>query len=149
MEIRSATVDDFASIEALLNQCSLPIVGVADHLQNFLVAIEDSEMCGCGGIEHYGQAALIRSVAVAEHARDSGLGQAIVARLVRESHSRKVRSLVLLTTTAESYFARQGFVRIARDDVPPMVLVSSQFRGVCPASATIMLKNLDSHNHGA
>ncbi|HGL6719986.1 arsenic resistance N-acetyltransferase ArsN2 [Burkholderia contaminans] len=142
MEIRPATVDDLSSIETLLRQCGLPVVGVGDHLQNFVVAIEDSMMCGCGGIEHYGEAALMRSVAVAEHARDSGLGQTIVSRLVTECHSRKVRSLVLLTTTAEDYFARQGFVSVARDDVPPTVLASSQFRGVCPGSAVSMLRVL-------
>ncbi len=142
MEIRPATVDDLASIEALLRQCGLPVVGVGDHLQNFFVAIDGSMMCGCGGIEHYGEAALIRSVAVVAHARNSGLGQTIVSRLVSECHSRKVRSMVLVTTTAEDYFARLGFVRVSRDDVPPLVLASSQFQGVCPGSAVSMLRVL-------
>ena len=38
MEIRPATVDDLASIETLLRQCGLPVVGVSDHLRNFVVA---------------------------------------------------------------------------------------------------------------
>lgn len=52
MEIRPATVDDLASIETLLRQCGLPVVGVSDHLRNFVVATEGSMMCGCGGLEH-------------------------------------------------------------------------------------------------
>ncbi|RBL67738.1 GNAT family N-acetyltransferase [Pseudomonas sp. MWU13-2625] len=142
MEIRPATVDDLGSIEVLLRQCSLPVVGVSDHLQNFVVAMEGSTMCGCGGLEHYGDTALLRSIAVAEHARDSGLGQRIVSRLVAACHSLQVRSLVLLTTTAEHYFVRQGFVRVAREDVPPLVLASSQFQGVCPGSAVSMVRTL-------
>ncbi|MGU3777940.1 arsenic resistance N-acetyltransferase ArsN2 [Burkholderia metallica] len=142
MDIRPATVDDLAPIETLLRQCSLPVVGVSDHLHNFVVAMEGSTMCGCGGLEHYGDAALLRSVAVAKHARDSGLGQRIVSRLVAACHSLQVRLLVLLTTTAEHYFTVQGFVRVARDDVPPLVLASSQFQGVCPGSAVSMVRIL-------
>ncbi|MCA8102934.1 arsenic resistance N-acetyltransferase ArsN2 [Burkholderia contaminans] len=142
MEIRPATVDDLSSIETLLHQCGLPIVGVADHLQDFVVAMEGSTICGCGGIEHYGDVALLRSIAVAEHARDSGLGLHIVSQLVAACRSLQVRSLVLLTTTAEHYFTRQGFVRVARGDVPPLVLASSQFQGACPGSAVSMLRVL-------
>ncbi|MDN7874947.1 arsenic resistance N-acetyltransferase ArsN2 [Burkholderia aenigmatica] len=139
MEIRPATVDDLASIEALLHQCGLPVIGVSDHLQNFVVAMDGSTMCGCGGIERYDDAALLRSIAVAEHARDAGLGQRIVSRLVAACHLLQVQSLVLLTTTAEDYFARLGFVCVARDDVPHLVRTSSQFQGVCPGSAVSML----------
>lgn len=142
MEIRPATVDDLASIETLLRQCGLPVVGVSDHLRNFVVATEGSMMCGCGGLEHYGDAALVRSIAVAERARDYGPGQRIVSRLVAECHALQVRSLVLLTTTAEHYFTRLGFVRVARGDVMPLVLASSQFQGVCPGSAVSMLRVL-------
>ncbi|WP_081074145.1 arsenic resistance N-acetyltransferase ArsN2 [Burkholderia diffusa] len=142
MEIRPATVDNLASIETMLHQYGLPVVGVSDHLRNFVVAMEGSTMCGCVGLEHYGDAALLRSIAVAERARDSGLGQRIVSRLVVECHALQVLSLVLLTTTAEHCFTRHGFVRVARGDVPPLVLASSQFQGVCPGSAVSMLRAL-------
>ncbi|USS44327.1 arsenic resistance N-acetyltransferase ArsN2 (plasmid) [Burkholderia glumae] len=142
MEIRPASVDDLASIETLLHQSGLPIVSVSDHLQNFVVAVEGYAICGCGGIEHYGDSALLRSIAVAEHARNSGLGLRIVSQLTSTCRSLQVRSLVLLTTTAENYFARQGFERVARDDVPPLVLASRQFQSVCPGSAVSMVQIL-------
>ncbi|MCA8091947.1 arsenic resistance N-acetyltransferase ArsN2 [Burkholderia anthina] len=142
MEIRPATVNDLASIEALLHRCGLPVVGVSDHVRNCVVAMEGSTMCGCGGFEHYGDAALLRSIAVAEHARGAGLGRRIVARSITAYRLLQVRSLVLLTTTAEDYFARLGFVCVARDDVPPLVRTSSQFQGVCPGSAVSMLRVL-------
>lgn len=33
-------------------------------------------------------------------------------------------------------------MRVARNDVPHLLLASSQFQGVCPGSATVMLKVL-------
>ncbi|KVD35995.1 GCN5 family acetyltransferase [Burkholderia sp. ABCPW 11] len=142
MEIRCATVDDLPSIEALLRQSGLPVAGVAGHVQRFVVAIEHSTVCGCGGVEYYGDAALLRSVAVAANMRGSGVGRVIVSRLVDACRSLDVRSLVLLTTTAEDYFARLGFVCVARRDVPSSVLASPQFQGVCPGSAVSMLRVL-------
>ncbi|MBY4672425.1 Amino-acid acetyltransferase [Burkholderia multivorans] len=144
MDIRPATVDDLASIERLLLQCDLPIIGVSDHLHNFVVATDGSTMCGCGGVEHYGEAALLRSIAVAGPVRGSGLGQTIISRLITGCRAMSVRSMVLLTTTAEGYFERHGFERVARDQVPASVLESTQFQGICPNSATAMLKELTS-----
>ncbi|NTZ84826.1 GNAT family N-acetyltransferase [Burkholderia metallica] len=143
MAIRCAAVEDLPSIEALLCQRGLPAAGVAGHVQRFVVAIEHSTICGCGGIEYYGDVPLLRSVAVVvAHLRGSGVGRRIVSRLVAACHSRNVQSLVLLTTTAEGYFARLGFVRVARGDVPSSVLASPQFQGVCPGLAVSMLRVL-------
>ena len=143
MQLRSAGLSDLASIEALLRVSDLPTAGVEEHLGNFIVAVEHSAVVACGGVEYHGKYALIRSVAVAEHARGSGLGKAIVSRLLTECRSRAVQSAALLTTTAERYFAEHGFVRVARDEAPYPLLASSQFQGVCPGSAIVMLKVLE------
>ena len=50
----------------------------------------------------------------------------------------------LLTTTAERFFPKFGFEQIARDDVPPSVQASVEFRSACPASAIVMRKRLTS-----
>jgi amino-acid N-acetyltransferase len=47
-----------------------------------------------------------------------------------------------LTTTAEHFFPKFGFERIARADVPSSVQRSVEFTSVCPASATVMRKPL-------
>ncbi|KWK67544.1 arsenic resistance N-acetyltransferase ArsN2 [Burkholderia stagnalis] len=142
MHFRSAVVSDLASIEELLRINGLPTEGVAEHMTNFVVAEELSAVVGCGGIEYYDNFALIRSVAVAEHARDSGLGKSIVSHLLTACRAHAVQSVCLLTTTAEEYFAGLGFVRVARHEVPHSLLASSQFQGVCPGSATAMLMAL-------
>ena len=143
MQLRAAAVSDLTSIEALLRAAGLPVAGVADHLPNFIVAMDADGMTACGGIEYHGDFSLIRSIAVAEGARGNGLGKAIVSRLLDACRGRAVEAVVLRTTTAETYFARSGFVRIAPGDVPAPLLASGQFAGVCPASATVMLLDMN------
>lgn len=143
MQLRAAAVSDLISIEALLRASDLPVAGVADHLSNFIVAADTGGVVACGGIEYHGSFALLRSIAVAVQARGAGLGNAIVSRLLEACRSHAVEAVALRTTTAETYFSRQGFVCIALSDVPGPLLSSGQFAGVCPASATVMLLRID------
>ncbi|MEK7916375.1 arsenic resistance N-acetyltransferase ArsN2 [Burkholderia contaminans] len=143
MQIRSAAVSDLASIEALLHASGLPIAGVADHLTSFVVANDAGSVVACGGLEYHGDFALLRSIAVAPQARSGGLGKTVVSWLLSQCETHAVQSVGLLTTTAEGYFTNLGFERVAREQVPRPLLASSQFQGVCPGSATAMLKVLD------
>jgi N-acetylglutamate synthase-like GNAT family acetyltransferase len=47
-------------------------------------------------------------------------------------------AVYLLTTTAESYFPRFGFVTVPRAAVPEGVRTSIEFRSACPSTATAM-----------
>ncbi|MGY2488190.1 arsenic resistance N-acetyltransferase ArsN2 [Cupriavidus sp. CP313] len=143
MRLRHATTDDLAAIEALLLACALPVVAVAEHVENFLLAEgPKGELLGCAGLEYYGDSALLRSVAVAPDARSTGVAAGLVGPLLEECRLRGIRCMALLTISAESYFAQHGFTRVERSAVPPRLLESSQFQGVCPASATAMLRLL-------
>ena len=106
------------------------------------VARRDGRLVGTVGVELYGRHGLLRSLAVAETERGAGLG----ARLVREAEAAGralgLRSMVLLTTTAASFFERQGYTRLDRSEAPNAVRQSSQFRGTCPGSATCLAKAL-------
>ncbi|WP_249205763.1 GNAT family N-acetyltransferase [Burkholderia cenocepacia] len=108
--LRQATESDLTSIEALLRASGLPTAGVAVHLPHFVVAGGVSGIVGCGGIEFHGRHALIRSITVVEHARRAGVGRLLVTRLLAQCRAHAVQSVGLLTTTAEDYFVRQGFV---------------------------------------
>ena len=46
--------------------------------------------------------------------------------------------MYLLTTTAEGWFPRFGFERIAREEVSEAVRGSVEFGGACPATAAVM-----------
>jgi amino-acid N-acetyltransferase len=136
--VRVAASEDFDSLVGLLEAATLPTAGLPSSLGDFFVAEDQGRVVGAIGIEPYGQAALLRSAVVDPAFRSSGIGHALVRRVFDHARDRGITELILLTTTAERYFARFGFVRIAREDVPRAVRESVEFREACPASAAVM-----------
>ena len=50
--------------------------------------------------------------------------------------------LHLLTTTAERFFTRHGFVVADRASAPPAIRQTREFADLCPASAAYLTKDL-------
>jgi len=82
--------------------------------------------------------ALLRSLAVRQQERNIGIGATLLEQLMTNAHSRGVLRLVLLTTTAEHYFVRKGFVRIDRSALSGPITGSKEFTGACPSTAVCM-----------
>jgi amino-acid N-acetyltransferase len=130
-------------VVALLRESSLPLAGVEEHFDSFLVArAEDGSLVGCVGLEIYGDVGLLRSLSVASRARGSGLGTRLVERLMDLARENGVETLYLLTTSAEEYFPRFGFERLAREEVDRKLEASEELRGACPASAVVMRRRV-------
>lgn len=144
--IRRARPDDLGCIERLLLESGLPTAGVANALDGFLVAEHDDTVVGVAGVEDCGEFGLLRSTAVAPAWRSRGLGRQIVERAIAESEGKGMRSLYLLTTTAERYFPGFGFSTTTRDAVPAALRNTEEFQGACPASATVMVRDLAHRN---
>ncbi len=53
-----------------------------------------------------------------------------------------VRSLFLLTTTAEEFFGQRGYARVARESAPETIRSTREFADICPASSVLMVKHL-------
>ena len=140
--LRAATPGDLASVEALLTDARLPLDGVAHALPDFVVAEHEGALVGVAGLETCCDNALLRSVAVAPAWRARGLGRQLVTRVVADAERRGIRALYLLTTTAERWFPSLGFATVSRDAVPDDVRATDEFRGACPASATVMTRAL-------
>jgi amino-acid N-acetyltransferase len=136
--IRKAAPADWPAMEALLESARLPLDGARDHLASFVIAERGGAIVGCAGVERYGDAALLRSVAVAESERSRGVGAALVERCLADARAKGLSTVLLLTTTAEQFFPRFGFEVVDRAGVPDAVRESAEFRGACPASATVM-----------
>jgi amino-acid N-acetyltransferase len=144
IEIRPATPTDRPGIVALLNASDLPLEGLDEALEAAVVARRGDTLIACAALELYGDAALLRSVAVAPDHRGEGLGQKITEGALAVARQRGVRRIYLLTETADRFFPRFGFRRIARDQVEPAARQSVEFRSVCPESAVVMV-----HDSGA
>ena len=95
------------------------------------------------GLEGYGAVALLRSLAVAPAWQGRGLGAALLAHAERMARQRGIAALYLLTTTAEAFFTRRGYVRLAREAAPPVLHPTAEFAALCPASAACLTKALD------
>lgn len=137
-----ATHADLEEISDLLATNSLPLDGVADSLERFIVAREDGRIVGCIGLEVYGGSALLRSAAVHDEVRGRGIGSMLVNEILADAQEQGVAAVYLLTTTAENYFPAFGFERIDRSEVPLELDASEELKGACPASAIVMRKRL-------
>lgn len=139
LRLRSATPADRTDVEALLQAASLPLDGVPEGLSGYMVAeVEGEGVVGVAGLELYGEAALLRSTAVAAGWRNAGVGRVLVEEVLDRAKREGAVDVYLLTTTAESWFPKFGFRCITREEVPVAVAASVEFQGACPDSATVM-----------
>jgi amino-acid N-acetyltransferase len=145
MRFAPATESDLDQVLTLLESNRLPKAGVADHLQQFVLALEGDTLVGCAGLEIHGDAGLLRSVAVARDYQHQGLGTDLTHRMVELARQKRLSSISLLTETAKDYFPRFGFVEVSRKDLPMSLKNSEEFRGACPDSAVAMTLIFDKH----
>lgn len=142
LTLRTATTADTQIIHRLLERNGLPTSDLSTARPEFVVASRDGEIIGIGALDLFGSAALLRSVAVEAPCRGSGIGRLIVAELERRARAVGVIELILLTLTARNFFERLGYRAKDREQVPPPVLDSAEFRSLCPASAVCMARDL-------
>lgn len=131
--------DQLESIRNLLLDSHLPVAGIESPNLELTSVYRNAKLVGCAGLERYGKDALLRSVAVAESERGSGVGKQLVSRLLGQAAQQRLKKIVLLTTTAETFFRRFGFQKIPRSQSPKSVLASVEFQIACPKSATVMV----------
>jgi amino-acid N-acetyltransferase len=141
-KIENAHKVHLPGIFRLLEENSLPVQGVEKHLENFLILKEGNEILGCGGLEVYGNSALLRSVAVETGHQGHGLGKQITHEILASARTKNVKTIYLLTETAEDFFSRFGFKKISRKEVEPAIQRTTEFTELCPLSAAVMKKTL-------
>ncbi len=142
LNYRQASSADWNEMAELLRSANLPLDGAEAHLPNFVLAVRGEQLVGCAALENYGAVGLLRSVAVAESERGTGLGKELVRRVLAQAKANKIQSVVLLTETAGGFFPRSGFRAISRAEVPAPALASVEFQTVCPVSAMVMMVEL-------
>ncbi len=141
LTVEPAAFND-AAVSALLTAAGLPVPGAEDAPVQMRVLREAGRMLACAGYERHGEGALLRSVAVAAEARGRGLGRTLAAALLAELEAQGAREVYLLTHEAADFFARLGFVPIARAEVPATVLAAREFAIHCCDKAQVMRRAL-------
>lgn len=135
-------------VKAALTRAGLPAddIGAPDVL---VWRFERNDVpVGFGGLEVHGEAALLRSLVTLPPVRNRGIGTAMVEVIEVEAVARQVRALYLLTKDDVRLFARAGYVPCQRDDVPDAIRNTAQFATLCPATAVVMFKKLQSGASG-
>jgi len=138
VELPEPTPDLIAALEA----AGLPTDDLHEPGRRFYRFGDDAGLIGYGGLEQVGPDVLIRSIVVPDSRRGGGHGGAILCWLEAEAAGQGADGLYLLTTSAAAFFQRHGYSVALRSAAPPSVAASRQFRGLCPASAAFMFKEL-------
>jgi enoyl-CoA hydratase/carnithine racemase/N-acetylglutamate synthase-like GNAT family acetyltransferase len=141
VHVRRANPTDHDDIVAMLGAAGLPVDDLVDNTSvPFWVAEIEGRTVGAVGLERFGPDGLLRSLVVMPEARSRGAGAALVESLERDARTDGVSRLLLLTQTAEAFFARLGYEHVTRDQAPPAMRAHPQFLGLCPSSAVCMAK---------
>jgi amino-acid N-acetyltransferase len=143
MDITPSTPSDLGSVEALLTDAVLPLVGAAEAFRTGIVANADDRIVGAAAVEPYGDAALLRSVVVSREHRGGGIGRALVAAAEGVARNGGAKELYLLTESAADWFSSLGYRPLGRDEVPRAVAASVEFTEACPTTAIAMHRALN------
>jgi amino-acid N-acetyltransferase len=136
--IRRAEESDIERIETLLRGAHLPLEGARHAFRVGFVAEQHAAIVGAVALEMYPDSALLRSLVVEQTAQGKGLGGRLTQAAIDEAQRRGVNAIYLLTTTADQFFPRFGFVTVDRQAMPASIQGSIEFQSACPASAIAM-----------
>ena len=148
-ELRPAQSNDLQAVVSLLTACGLPSSDLNEaSLAHFHIAEVAGRLVGVAGLEIAGSYGLLRSVAVAPESRGTGLARRLVDAVERVARTGAISALYLIAndTVAASYFARLGYLPVARTRVPPVLLSLPEFTDLCPQSCACLRKVLDVHS---
>jgi len=129
MTIRPARVCDAAAICGVVNYYAerermlhRSLESVYDGLREFHVAVDDDgRVAGCVAVDiFWADLAEIKSLAVRETARGTGVGGLLMRAAIADARRMGVRRLFVLTYE-QAFFARHGFEVIDRDRLPEKV----------------------------
>ncbi|PIW46692.1 MAG: GNAT family N-acetyltransferase [Zetaproteobacteria bacterium CG12_big_fil_rev_8_21_14_0_65_54_13] len=128
ISIRNAGVDDVEAIYALLQPFVVKNIILArdrdniyQHLQEFLVADYDGELCGVVAVHIYGEnLAEVRSLVVSPAYQKHGIGRLLVEGCEQWLAALGVARVFALTYVT-AFFERMGYAVVSRESLPHKV----------------------------
>jgi amino-acid N-acetyltransferase len=136
---------DETNVKRILQECHLPVSDITPaHLKDFFASGDSSGLFGVIGLEVYGNVALLRSLAVLVKHRGAGVGKRLVVHAEKHALAQAVRTIYLLTTTADNFFSKLGYSSVSRDQAPSVIRGTAEFSTLCPSTSIFMIKRLGS-----
>jgi amino-acid N-acetyltransferase len=112
-----------------------------EALSHYVVADQNGEVVGCGGLEPYSQdVAEIYGLATSPETSPRGTGSAIVKALIQRARTENLSQLFALTL-APAFFQKMGFRTVEHKDLPMKVwkdCVSCPKFGNCDEIAMVL-----------
>ena len=91
---------------------------LAENIRDFVVAVEDSQIVGCGALHFYTlRSAEVRSLAVSPVKKSGGIGRMIVELLEAEAREQELQSIFAFTYVP-GFFEKLGFSQVDRGELP-------------------------------
>jgi N-acetylglutamate synthase-like GNAT family acetyltransferase len=115
---------------SLIVSGELPPFFLEPFIEGFLVIEHDGRMVATGGVEFYGDDAVIRSVVVDPAARGLGLGLDLGRMLEEDALKSGARDVYLFTMHAYAFWKRLGYVDLPLDQWPENVRDNWQYQFV-------------------
>jgi amino-acid N-acetyltransferase len=130
IEVRPARTSDIKGIHKLIvefasggRMLQKETVTLYESVQEFVVAVEDGEVIGCGALHVlWEDLAEVRSVAISEELRGQGIGNQILERIIQRARELGLARIFCLTFETK-FFGRHGFEEIHGTPVEPDVYV--------------------------
>ncbi len=130
-------------LASALESAQLPIDDLIEPGRKFFRFTEDDRLIGFVGWEINSDLnVLLRSLVIVPAERGKGAGKAIVVWALTRLAELGMENVFILTTTAEAFAIKLGFVRCDRQTVPQSIKQSRQYSALCPASAVVLRRIL-------
>ena len=128
----------FETFRNLIASADLPTQDLDFEKQILLGYYDNDTLMATGGLEVFGNDAILRSLTVKLGSRNKSLGSTIVDDLLAKAKDNEVATIYLLTENANGFFKKKGFVEVNREDAPDTVKTSQEFSVICGESAVCM-----------
>ena len=127
-KLRKPMVNDAPGIAGLINCFSekglllpRPVNDVYEHLRDFVVLEREGILIGCAALHVvWNGLGEIRSLAVAEEARNSGVGRSLVEFCLHEARELDIQQIFVLTRETR-FFEKFGFRKYPKEDLPQKI----------------------------
>jgi len=143
MRLSAKAPEMLSQFSELLTSSNLVPEGLEkENLTLFYTTDELEKVIGVIGVEVYGEACLLRSLAVCNGKRNLGIARNLIREALEFARLEKSFNVYLITETIGDTMMRYGFNNVSREIVPPEILKSPFLNGICPCSCPIMHKNV-------
>lgn len=140
ISVRLARSNDYEVVSSLLEGLDLPIEGMKEHFQHFIVMEKSDDIIGVFGIEIYDSIGLLRSFGVRKKFQGKGFGAKLIDKMENYILEKNLDEVYLFSETADKMFAKWGYEYTTRDTADPRIQQSVEW-GLCTSTPLLVKKS--------